>query len=66
MGFGTNVVLKKFITTWYVSAGNSMLSLDVPYPAKIYAGLFIRLNYISVSAADSRLSINYLLHKVLI
>ena len=39
--------------------------MQVPYPAKVYAGLYLRLIYTSTGASNVAVAINYSLHKVL-
>ena len=67
IGYGANVVLSEFVTNWYVSTDSQkQIDLSINYPAKILAGLYIRLKYNSTGITAGSVSANYLLHKVLI
>jgi hypothetical protein len=58
-------IIKQFVTNWYVSA-NSDSQFDTQYPAKIYAGMTIRVVYHSTALIISPfIAINYKLHKIL-
>lgn len=60
-GFGNNVVLDEFITEYYVpSDGN--LEVRLPYPARITAGLYLRLKYTSTHVDGCELKCNLYLH----
>lgn len=63
-GAGPNFVLSKFIFNWYVAIGDSSVALEVPYPAKVYSGLTLRLAYTSTGMTGPTVAINFLLHKV--
>jgi hypothetical protein len=58
-------VVNQFITEWKMPA-SCFTPIMVPYPAKIYAGLTLRLVYTSHGTQDLYVAINYDLHKVLI
>lgn len=60
-------VVNQFITDYGVQSDNEFqFSLDLSYPAKLFAGLSLRVVYISTSEVGQRnYCINYLLHKVL-
>jgi hypothetical protein len=58
-------VLNTFITDWNL-VGDVNINMDMQYPAKVYAGLYLRLKYTSVGAADVKLAANWKLHKVLV
>jgi|ERR1035437_7156285 hypothetical protein len=61
----TEMVLNQFITNWNVPPiANSQF--DIEYPAKIIAGLTIRMIYTSTGSSDVFLAINYKLHKILL
>lgn len=66
MGYGANFILNKFVSGWYIQAGTSIVPISVPYPAKVYAGLVIRVIYTSVGSSTNSLAVNYNLHKVLV
>ena len=55
-------VLNQFVTNWYVS--EAPLVLEVDYPAKILAGLTLRLKFTSTGGAEVKAAANYMLHKV--
>lgn len=67
LGYGAGFVLNQFVTTWYLVPGqNLQWDFTVNYPAKVYAGLWIRVIYNSVGTeTDPWVAINYKLHKVL-
>lgn len=67
LGYGANVVLKQFGTDIYVSPGIvRQVDHSSPYPAKIYAGLYLRLIYTSVSESTApTVLVRYKLHKIL-
>jgi hypothetical protein len=58
-------LLNQFITNWYVPSETSE-QFDIMYPAKILAGLTVRVIYHSTGTTDVFAAINYKLHKVLI
>ena len=66
MGYGANVVLGQYITNWYMRS-DTQLQIDesIPYPAKIYTGLYLRVRYTSIGATDVQVIVNYRLHKAL-
>lgn len=66
LGYGANVVLKQFITNWQLrSDSQEQIDLHVNYPAKLKAGLYLRLVYSSTGGSNVNVAINYALHKVL-
>lgn len=67
MGLGVNMVLKQFVTNWYMlSDQQKQIDFSINYPAKLIDGLYIRLVYTSTSQDVSpKVSINYMLHTVL-
>lgn len=61
LGYGAGVVLDEFIKDYFVpSAGNLEVRLD--YPAKIVAGLFLRLKYTSTHQNGCKVKCNLYLH----
>jgi len=66
LGYGANFILNKFVLGWYIQTGPSIVPISVPYPAKVYAGLAIRVIYTSVGSSANSLAVNYNLHKVLV
>lgn len=64
--YGTpGAILNQFINNWYLPPIVNE-QINVEYPAKIYAGLTLRVIYTSTGTNDVFLAINYKLHKVLI
>lgn len=60
-GLGANTVLDEFITDFYMpTKGDLDISLD--YPAKIIAGLYLRLKYTSTHPDGCTLKCNLYLH----
>lgn len=68
LGYGANVVLRQFITNWYIMSDTQLqLNLDLSYPAKVLSGLYLRAVYTSTSESVSPVVvINYYLHKALL
>jgi hypothetical protein len=66
MGYGAGFVLNKFVSGWLVANGDSTFPVEVPYPAKVYGNLYLRVVYTSINTASSSFAINYNLHKVLV
>jgi hypothetical protein len=61
LGFGAGVVLDEFIKDYFVpDTGNLEVKLD--YPAKIIAGLFLRLKYTNSNSSDITIKCNLYLH----
>jgi len=59
-------VLNQFVTNWVVgtdASGANTLLLEVPYPAKLYATMTLRLVYTNTGTNPVQVGINYLLHK---
>lgn len=66
LGYGANVVLKEFVTDWNVAEDTQSQPMIVAgYPAKPFENLYLRVKYTSTGATDVKISVNYLLHKVL-
>lgn len=67
LGYGANVVLKQFGTDIYITPGIiRQIDHSSSYPAKAFAGLYLRLKYTSVSEATAPTCIvRYKLHKIL-
>lgn len=57
-------VLNQFITNWLVPPTVDE-QLDIIYPAKILAGMSLRLVYTSTGTSNPFVALNYKLHKVL-
>lgn len=61
LGYGAGVVLDEFIKDYFVpTTGNLEVRLD--YPAKIVAGLFLRLKYTSTHQNGCKVKCNLYLH----
>lgn len=61
LGMGAGVVLDEFISEYYVPQdGNLEVRLD--YPARIMAGLYLRLRYTSTSSTGCTVKCNLYLH----
>lgn len=59
-------ILNEFVTNLCIHEDTQLkIALEMPYPAKIFQGLFLRVRYTSSGLADVRVGINYLLHKIL-
>lgn len=66
IGYGAGAVLGQYVTNWYMrSDSQEQINENIPYPAKIPAGLYLRIVYTSVGTTDVTVSIMYRLHKVL-
>ena len=57
------IVLDTFGETWYVAADKQeQNSIEVPYPARIYAGLYLRIVYTSTGSTDVKIACNTYMH----
>jgi len=64
LGYGAGVVLNVFGSGWLVSPSDSQPMIVLPYPANLYAGLFIRIVYHSIGTVnDVFVGANLFLHK---
>ena len=61
LGLGVGAVLDEFISEFYVPQDGS-LEVLLPYPAKIHAGLYLRLKYSSTHTDGCTLKCNLYLH----
>jgi hypothetical protein len=61
MGFGNNVVLDQFITDFYIPQTGD-LTVNLAYPARILAGLYLRLIYTSTHESGADVKCNLYLH----
>lgn len=61
-------VVNQFVTDYCMNEDTQLqLHLEIPYPAKLIAGLLIRLVYKATADAGTRsIALNYQLHKVLV
>jgi hypothetical protein len=60
-------VLSQFVTNWYVITDfERQIDLQINYPAKLLAGLYIRVSYTSTGTTAVNVSANYTLHKVMV
>lgn len=58
-------VLNQFMTNWYIPQTASE-QFDIQYPAKILAGMTLRVIYKSTGTSSPFVAINYKMHMVLI
>lgn len=67
MGYGSNVILKQFATDIYMTPGlTRQVDHQSVYPAKVFAGLYVRIIYTSVHESTApTILVRYNLHKVL-
>ena len=66
LGYGVNVVLNQFVTKWYMrSDSQEQFVTSLPYPSKIFSGLYLRLVYHSTGGINVSAVMNYELHKAL-
>jgi hypothetical protein len=66
LGFGAGVVLGQYLTDWYMSSDTEeQINENFPYPAKIKAGLALRVVYFSIGTTDVTVCVNYRLHKAM-
>ncbi len=64
LGYGAGLVLKVFGLNWNVDAEKSDQGQNVfNYAARIPAGVYIRVVYVSTGATDVKVKLNLLLHK---
>lgn len=64
IGYGPGVVLDQFGTDWYVNPDMACQGdILIDYPAKVIAGLYIRIVYHSVGTEDVGVKANLYLHK---
>jgi len=61
LGYGAGVVLDQFIDGYYIPASDT-LEVKLDYPAKIIAGLYMRLIYKNTSLTDTIVKCNLFLH----
>jgi hypothetical protein len=61
LGFGAGLVLDEFITGYYIPQDGN-LEVALAYPARIMAGLYIRIKYTSTHASGCTLKCNLYLH----
>jgi hypothetical protein len=63
LGYGAGVVLDEFIKDYFVDSDNqAQQQLMLDYPARIYAGLYLRLKYTSVGTTNVNIKCNLFLH----
>lgn len=62
-----STVVNQFVENWYINPGSiQQVVPDSNYPAKILAGLTLRLIYVSTGQTDVQVAINYNFEKVLV
>ena len=57
-GFG------QYATNWYVNTDGAGTPINIPYPAKVLAGMTIRIIYNSVGTTAVTIAINFNIHKM--
>lgn len=66
LGYGAGTVLGQYCTNWYMrSDAQEQVNESTSYPAKIKAGLYLRLAYTSTGLSNVTVTVNYRLHKAL-
>lgn len=68
LGYGAGTVLNQFID-WVLPdapAAGMEITFQVPYPAKIITGLYLRVVYTSTGANDVGVGVDWVLHKVMV
>lgn len=64
LGYGAGVVLDRFADDWYVNPDMACQGdILIDYPAKVMAGLYIRVVYHSTGTEDVEVKVNLYLHK---
>jgi hypothetical protein len=67
LGLGADVILNQFVTNWQLrSDSQEQIDLKINYPAKIIAGLYLRMIYKSTGTTVVNIAANYSLHEILI
>jgi hypothetical protein len=61
LGYGANAVLDEFIKDFYLPL-NAPLEVDLPYTARLYANLYLRLVYKNSGNSDVKVKCNLYLH----
>jgi len=65
LGYGTNVVLERFIEDWYVNWKScEQPKPDVRYPALVLQDLYLRIIYISVGSTNVKVAFDIEGHKI--
>lgn len=66
--YPAGTVLSQFLSNWYVCTDSQRSEVtQIPYPAKILQGLYVRIMYTSTALLTThRVAINYYYHKVMI
>jgi len=63
-GYGAGTVLDRFGEDWQIDDTRSLQGdVIVPYPAKLYTNLYIRIKYHSTGQTDVKVKANFYLHK---
>ena len=66
LGYGAGAVLGQYCTKWYMrSDAQEQINENTHYPAKIPAGLYLRITYVSIGTTDVQVAIMYRLHKLM-
>lgn len=61
LGYGANVVLDEFIKDFFLPQ-SAPLEINLPYTARLYNGLYLRLIYKSAGNSDVKVKCNLYLH----
>jgi hypothetical protein len=65
-GYGAGTILGQYISNWYMrSDAQEQVNENTPYPAKVLAGLYLRLVYVSTGTSNVDAVVMYRLHKAL-
>jgi hypothetical protein len=62
LGYGENVVLRTFVTKWYLDPGKSSQVISPTYAAELFPNIYLRAIYTSTGTTDVSVCINYDLH----
>jgi hypothetical protein len=66
LGYGANTILGQYVTSWYMrSDAQEQVNENTPYPAKVIAGLYLRLVYTSMGSSAVNVAVMYRLHRAL-
>lgn len=66
MGYGAGAVLRQFVTNYFMDDSSvNQGAFDLPYPAKIITGLYMRLVYHSTGMTAPQAAVNFALHTIL-
>lgn len=66
IGYGAGVMLDEFVRKRFVASEKYTAMISSRFPAKLKAGLYLRVIYTSVGSTDVFVAINYDISKVLV